>query len=214
MEICREHSHVQKEVVMILVFIRRVILNVLHPLIVWYGDLDWPFSRRKVNGKIYRKAYSKLVPGDIIVTRKRGEPTNVFIPGFYTHSMLYVGESNVVEATSLGVHKTDILDALMTKDYFAVVRPKFCSQVEMKLIANTGKKLDSMAIAYDYGFEPNNGAFYCSELIFHCYKHVLENKFPFEMRKTLGVDTVTPQDYFNAKKKFYRVFESKGFSCN
>ena len=192
---------------MILVFIRRVILNVLHPLIVWYGDLDWPFSRRKVNGKIYRRAYSKLVPGDIIVTRKRGEPTNVFIPGFYTHSMMYVGDANVVEATSLGVHETDVLDALMSKDHFAILRPKFCSQVEMKLIANKAKELKSKNIKYDYSFELDNEAFYCSELIYFCYKSVLQNKFPFDMRETLGVKTVTPQDYYNAIKKFYRVLE-------
>ena len=193
----------------ILVFIRRLILNTLHPLIVWYGDLDWPFSKRKVTGRIFRKGNSKLRAGDIIVTRKLGEPTNPFIPGFYTHSMLYLGNSTVIEATGLGVHKTDILDALMTKDYFAVIRPKFCTLTECKLIANYASKLHNLNIAYDYGFEPDNGAFYCSELIYFCYEHILEHRFPFEMRQTLGVYTVTPQDYYNATKKFEIIFESK-----
>ena len=191
----------------ILIYLRRIILNILHPLIVWYGELEWPFSKRKIKGSDFRKAYSKVVAGDIIVTRKLGEPTNLFIPGFYTHSMMYVGNSTVVEATSLCVHETDILDALMSKDHFAILRPKFCSQVEMKLIANKAKELKLKNIEYDYGFEPNNDAFYCSELIYFCYKSVLKNKFPFDMRETLGVKTVTPQDYYEAIKKFYRVLE-------
>ncbi len=66
-----------------------------------------------------------LKPGDIIVTRHRDALTNVFLPGFWPHAALFVGEQaaggNVVEAKKDGVLLRE-LDETLKVDSFVVLR--------------------------------------------------------------------------------------------
>ena len=179
-------------------------LKILKPLVVFVGGLHAPYTHNKITGREYHRISNALRVGDVLITRKRGEVTNLFIPGFYTHAAMYVGRNDVVEAIGKGVVRTDLVSFCMGKDYVAVLRSKFSDEAVNKEAAKEAIKL--IGSPYDYDFEPANVAFYCSELCYYAYDKALgEDKSPFELRQSLGVDTVTPQDFFDATEKWERI---------
>jgi len=54
--------------------------------------------------------------------------------------------------------------------------------------------------------------FYCSELVYFAYDKAVQHS-PFKLRTTLGRETVTPQDFYNAKKKFKQIWHSDEMSA-
>ena len=52
--------------------------------------INWPRTYC-VTPELIRQVSERLEPGDIIFVRRFGHLTNVFIPGFWTHSMIYLG---------------------------------------------------------------------------------------------------------------------------
>ena len=183
---------------------RRVALDIVRPVSQCIGQIYAPFSHKLITGKDFRHVMKVLKPGDAIVTRTRGEMANLFIPGFYSHLGMYVGKDVIIEAVGRGVVETDIVEFIMKKDNFCILRPLFATKEQSAVAVEEAKKL--VGLPYDYAFHPANNAFYCSELIYYSYKKAVE-AMPFTLRKTLGVETVTPSDIKNATKHFEAIFE-------
>jgi len=147
-----------------------------------------------------------LSPGYIILTRMKGELSNHGIPGFWTHSAMVAGSDIVVEATTTGVHKTDLKEFMEGKDYVALYAPYFGSPAELKL--SVVRALTHQGKPYDYRFEfstSDNQAFYCSELVWDAYSNSMET-CPFVPRVILGEVTIAPQDFHNANTKFTQLW--------
>jgi hypothetical protein len=109
---------------------------------------------KRVPGEPLEAIRGFLKPGDIIVTRHRDALTNVFLPGYWPHAALYVGEQaggrNVVEAKKDGVLLRE-LDETLKVDAFVVLRAEVdepvLGEVVSRAMSHVGKLFD---FAFDF----------------------------------------------------------------
>jgi uncharacterized protein YycO len=182
----------------VIAWFRERILRSMYPILKWLSEI---YPERLVNADFVKEVLSKIQPGDVLVTRENMVMTNFFIPGFWTHALIYVGDGMIVEATGIGVHTTPLEKLLYSKDHVAVLRPKFADAVQCALAVNEAKSLEGDP--YDYDFTGDNRAFYCAEVIWYAYDQAMKPApSPFTKRITWGVQTVTPQDFYQATDKF------------
>lgn len=166
------------------------------------GDIKWagiahPFwftinaTGYKLKGEHYRKLSQQLQPGDIVIRRFEGYIDKWFIPGFWNHAGLYIGDDGdkpeqVVHAVSEGVIQEDILNFMRT-DHMLVMRLE-CGQ-------NTGAAQQAVERAksvvgapYDFGFDfKDANRFSCTELVAYCYPGTVKGKRRFG-KKTIIAD--------------------------
>lgn len=186
--------------------IRRLLLQIAYPITRFIGKIHLPWSQKKLKSNHYRKVVSLLQPGDVLLLRTDGEIANMFIPGYWTHAAMFCGGDYVVEAVGEGVLNTDMLDTILTRDAVMICRPSFATEEQRCDAAEWAKA--QIGKGYDLFFNPNNDAFYCSELIWLAYERTM-GAIPFTLRQTLGVDTVVPEDIAKARDKWDRIYNSK-----
>jgi cell wall-associated NlpC family hydrolase len=188
-------------------FLRRFILHVSVPLTKWIGTLHAPFSRKKLSAKDYREIKLLAKPGYVLLSRARGEFSNLFIPGHWSHAAILADNEKVVEATYHGVVETDLIDFVLKKDYVALMEPTFASE---SIRETSGVfALSYIGKPYDFMFDSGVDAFYCSELVYQCYQDAyFPLNSPFTKRENMGVLTVVPEDFWLAKKKFKTVWSN------
>jgi len=193
---------------------RRWLLQIALPMTKLMNQLHISPSYRKVKSRDYRDLIQKIQPGDVLLTWRWGELSNLFIPGEWSHAALYVGNDTVREATYAGVHDTDLIDFMLEKDQVLVLRPAVPSKVIEEAILVSA---DALGVPYDFMFDEGDKAFYCSELICWSYNHayfsVTGSNFPLQRQNIMGVWTVTPDDLQRAEKVFVQlcpVFGQKG----
>lgn len=191
--------------------LRRWLLKLSLPMTKAIGKMHAPLSHRLIHAADYRQAMEVLKPGMPLISRCRAELSNVPIPGFYTHAAIYIGNGVVIEAVGQGVKRTDLIDFMMTKDYVCILTPTFANPTQMDLAVSWA--ISIIGSQYDYLFEISKGvekAFYCAELISWSYAMAMKPlPCPFVLRETLGVQTVIPQDFYDAVTKFNVVWESQ-----
>lgn len=193
-------------------FVRRKLLEVGFPILKWTGKLGLP--RRRISEHFFFAAQKVMTPGMVCLTRKDFEASNVLQGGFWKHAAIYVGNDSrgiprIIEAIGKGVCKTGILDFFFSEDYVLILKPKFADSTDMERAAALACTLEGQP--YDYQFKPANKAWYCSEVVWWSYGQVVKDS-PFVPRVTLGVATVTPQDFENAKDKWETVLDSRDFT--
>lgn len=202
--------------------LRLKILNAIRPLSEFIGTVHAPYSRRDVSGYHYFSVLPLLKPGMVLLSRKHGELSNLAIPGRFTHAAMYCGSHLsqhgdggsfdvpfVVEATRHGMVDTDLISFMLSKDIVGVYRPLFATDMQMRDAANWALKQAEDAVPYDYEFDPKNKALYCSEAVWLAYKVALGADLVFTKRSTLGTETVLPQDFADATKKWEKVWSSE-----
>jgi hypothetical protein len=201
--------------------VRLMLLNALIPMTKAAGKLHAPFTHKKVTGYHYYHLKPQLKPGHVLVARKDGELTNLLIPGEFTHAAMYIGESvvriddrdtvvpMVIEAIGDGVVLCDLHTFLMTKDRVGVLQPRFTDEVGMSKAADWA--VSKLGMPYDYLFDPGHNAFYCAELAYEAYEQSSPNGIPFTRWETLGIPTVTPQDFVNATEHWHLFWDSQNF---
>ena len=154
------------------------LLTKLTPLIIWTSKVYMPFSRKKITGANYYLWRDSIKIGTVILTKTRGELSNLINPVEIKHAAIYVGDpydegvKYVMEATSKGVVLTDLVTFLTTKDLAVGCYPKFIRSKE-KLTEELQACVNSyVGIPYDYLFNGDDKAFYCFELVADCFKSV------------------------------------------
>ena len=153
---------------------------------------------------------SQLRDGDVVLSRENWRFTSLFIPGFWTHAAIYVG-GYVYEAVGDaegGVRRVLAARWVAGKDHVALLRPSFSltlSAVSQFLEAQLGAHYD-----YEFGAISGQKVWYCSELVYAALL-VGDPGAPIELRETLGLPTVTPQDFRNMADggKFILLVEAK-----
>ena len=183
---------------------RRWLLHAMVPVTKLIGLIQKP--EPKMSGEFAENALKFLQDGDVLLSHNELNLTNLFIPGFWKHAAIY-RQKYVVEAIGHGVVNTHVLKWILQHDNVIILRPKFASAEHRRIAADiaqmqTGKQ-------YDFELSPGIQSFYCSELVFWSYQRAMNGTSPFTMRKTLGVDTVVPTDFSNAKDKFEVIAEFK-----
>lgn len=188
--------------------IRKIILFFIKPFFKWFGALP-PFLKKpgKMSESDYQAIARIISPADVILCRKDYMPSNIIIPGFFKHVGLYAGPGvGVVEARGNGVVATPLKDLILRYDHVAVVRCDNINDLEKIKVVNAG--VECIGEDYDFYFCPQNDDYYCAELVWECYNRVLDN-FDFKRRFVLGVATVIPQDFYDAKRKWTKIYKDQ-----
>jgi len=186
---------------------RRWLLETIHPISNFITYFHFPWYKKKLSSKNYRECLALLEPGDVILTQSQGELANLFIPGFFSHACLYAGDGYVIEAVGKGVIKTDLIDVLLHRNDAMVRRPTFATEEQKKqAVAWAFSKLGAQ---YDLFFNPNNQAFYCSELVWLAYREAVGPEVPFALRTSLGLSTIMPDDIALADKYWETLYDTR-----
>jgi hypothetical protein len=93
----------------------------------------------------------KMRVGDILVRRTEGTSGNFFIPSWWKHAAVYVGDGKVVEATFHGVQEITLDEFFAHGDHVAVLSPKNVSDTQRESVARYAK----LSIGKPYDFDVN-----------------------------------------------------------
>ncbi len=183
-----------------------------------------------IKGDETREVMNTLQPGDILVRGYKNYLDSYFIPGFFTHTGLYVGnvpnpdnvmllsaakdefyaegEQIVIHAMAEGVFMEDLLNFCRC-DYLLILRSSEISQDNVNEVYN--RALMSLGTPYDFRFDfsrYNNLS--CTEFVYVCLEDVLtkagvrlrDRRAPFRKRPTL-----IPDDFIDSSLEI--VWQSK-----
>jgi hypothetical protein len=193
------------------------LLNFLKPFLRWCSGKHAPWTHKGVTGKDYYAAQDILEPGDIFVTKIRGELTSLIIPGYWSHAAIYcptapgIVNEYIMEAEGPGVIRTDLVTFMMSKDELMVLRtklpPQVCARAAVIATEQLGKPYDFDMVFHLSGQK----AFYCSELVWWAYAQAcmeFHMPCPFIPKKELGVLTISPDNI--AVADFEKIYKSRG----
>lgn len=167
-------------------------------------------KNKAVTDAVRDEMASFLQPGDIIITRHAKALTNLFIPGFWPHSALYIGRRDqvsgmniaieprvdalwqddicVIEARKDGVRLRPLSDTLSV-DKYVVLRPKTDKDVIEQAI---GRALLHQGKLYNFDFDFfSSDRVVCTEVIYRAYDGLGGIRFPLSERagrKTLSAE--------------------------
>ncbi len=160
-----------------------------------------------------------LEPGDILVTRKEHAATNYFLPGFWPHAALFVGDAKRLSERGLDSHdnvakhwgELQGIDTTQTRRVVEAMK----DGVRMRSLATT-LKCDAITVlrarlepnsvddvvaraffhvgkAYDFDFDfSRSDRMVCSEVVYRSYDGVGQTEF--ELKKRAGRLTLAPED--------------------
>jgi hypothetical protein len=193
------------------------VLTFLMPFLKWASGKHAPWTHKGVTGKHYYKASEVLEPGDIFLTKIRGELTGLIIPGYWTHAAIYapiapgIVNEYVMEAEGPGVLQTDLVTFMLSKDALLILRPIQVPEHIREAAALLATR--QLGMPYDYLMEfqlTEQKAFYCSELVWWAYATScaeVREVCPFVPKMELGYETVSPDNI--AAMGFHVVFDSR-----
>lgn len=128
-----------------------------------------------------------LEPYDIILQKSRNRLTDKFIPGYFGHAAIYMGDSLFAEALHEGV----VLNGpfrFAEGDSYLVVRAKNLTPAQKERV----KKLVEIQFGkkYDYQYDAElTHEITCSELVYMCFDFI-----PWNTHKLMGRHTFSPDD--------------------
>lgn len=138
---------------------------------------------------IQAKLLATLEPGDVLATRKDSALTNYFLPGFWPHVAMYVGEEQVVESLKDGVHQRT-MDSPFENDAVAVIRPRLDSHCIGEAIDRARTHLGK---PYDFDFDFTRAdRMVCTEVVYRSYEGI--GGFQFDLVKRAGRQTLSAED--------------------
>ena len=80
---------------------------------------------------------------------------------------MIASDEHIVEATSKGVHRSNIKEFMTIVDDFVLLKPAFCTG---QLMVRASKyAINAVGNPYNFSFRHGNNAFYCSELVYWAY---------------------------------------------
>ena len=181
------------------------------------AELRQPFVKpagqgKRVTEEVIAEIEPKLCPGDIFITRHDDALSNLFFPGFWPHSALYIGSAEerqvlgvktpagmegrcggpvrLLEAKKDGVLFRPIRETLRV-DAFVVFRPRLknglIAEALTRALTHEGK-------LYDFYFDFRNAdRLACTELVYRTY-HAM-GPIAFELRSYLGRLSLSAEDF-------------------
>ncbi len=182
----------------------------------WLGDVRIVQREPFISVAKIEEIRPLLKPGDIIVERRNWFLSNAFLPGFWPHAVLYVG--NIDDLKRLGIADDDAVKAHMAEylkldadgqphtlieavgegvvftslahslnaDYIAVLRPRLTDKQKGEAIA---KAFRHVGKPYDFDFDFfTSDKLVCSELVYRAYEGMLH----FPLKRIMGRDTLPP----------------------
>jgi hypothetical protein len=137
--------------------------------IILFGD-----SSYKVKGDDVRNIINIVEPGDVLLRRYDHYLGSIIIPGYYSHSALYLGNDTIIHMLGDGIKKEDILTFLRC-DAISVLRCKDKSLSESAMIKAV--ELYNAGVKYDYDFNFSDSKYMsCTEYIDYCFGGLFNGK--------------------------------------
>jgi hypothetical protein len=193
----------------------------------WIGDFRYRHPEPLVSPEQIDTLMTQLQPGDILLERKNFYLSNLLLPGFWPHSLMYVGtldelrEMGLLKHSSIQMH-FQVLQTLeasdspgvfleavakgvtltsrrerLKVDYISVLRPKLSLQAKKEAILQAFRHLGK---PYDFEFDFFSAdKLVCSELIYRSYAGHLV----FPLTRILGRYTAPP---VNLVKRFRETY--------
>ncbi len=179
--------------------VRNVVFSVFEMIGSDVADLKIPLVKppratKRVTRELIVELRSYLQPGDVFVTRHDDAMSNLFLPGFWPHSALWLGaeDADILEAKKDGVLLRAIEETLQV-DAFTVIRPQLrADQIAAALTrgrAHTGK-------LYDFIFDfRTTDRLVCTEVIYRTYHGAGE--IDFALSQQAGRHCLSAEDLLN-----------------
>lgn len=168
-------------------------------------------NEKHVTEQMRQQTRAVLRPGDVLVTRHRLALTNLFLPGFWPHSAVYVGDSDdrqrlgievspeiaekwqgdicTFEALKDGV-KLRTLHNTLAVDSFVVLRPDLSDsglkQGIERMVSHEGKQYN-----FDFDFFRSD-RLVCTEVVYRAYDGI--ERMKFELSERAGRPTLAAED--------------------
>jgi uncharacterized protein YycO len=188
--------------------IRLISFYFFKPIIRLAGKINWRIGRPyKVRKDKLQEMKMKIKPGMVVLTHKEYELTNLFIPGYWTHSAMIVSKDEIVEAAGQGVMKKKLDDFFQSIDDFLLLEPCFCDRSAMQKASKFANQV--IGYSYNYFFMPRDRSFFCTELIFNAYAYASGKQIPesYKLRKVwdfTGGESYLPKTLAELKQ-FWQV---------
>ena len=157
--------------------LKSFILNLLKPFQMWLQRKG--YQEPKITSDTIKMLLMRIMPGDILLSYESGRLTSPFIKGQFKHAAIVSDDLYVIEAVGDdyqvdwkgerknlgGVRKVKLEDWLWRKNQIAVLRH------HNKIVADKASVECKTYLGwdYDYWFNRNNKAYYCSELVYISY---------------------------------------------
>ncbi len=157
--------------------------------VFWFQPLLfilWGSTHYKMKGIEMRKVMNNLQVGDILLRRYDRYVSGWFIKGYYKHAAIYVGDNQIVHATTFDIFKEDILTFLRC-DAVAVLRIKDLQEPEKKHAVERATSF--IGHGYDFDFKHSDKRYYCTSLVRWCYPD------RFQVMDKKG-KTIQPDDFW------------------
>ena len=174
------------------------------------ADMKQPFVKlgqpgKRANTGVQESVQCLLKPGDVLVTRHDDAMSNLFLPGFWPHAALYLGNHEerealglapvddrnirVLEAKKDGV-KYRPLEETLRVDAFVVIRPRISrdhlKEALSRAMTHEGK-------LYDFVFDfRQSDRLVCTEVVYRAYHGV--GPMHFELSKRSGHLALSAED--------------------
>ena len=182
------------------------------------ADLKIPLVKplqapKRVSEDIISDITRHLKPGDVFVTRHDDAMSNLFLPGFWPHSALWLGadDAEILEAKKDGVLLREIKETLQV-DAFVVIRPNL-SPVQIEAALDRGRS--HVGKLYDFVFDfRTSDRLVCTEVIYRTY-HGIEN-IDFDLIVTAGRHCLSAEELLNQgiEKGWFDVVALYGVNGN
>jgi len=189
----------------------------------WIGDFRYRHPEPLASPEQIDTLMTRLQPGDILLERKNFYLSNLLLPGFWPHSLIYIGtledlkEMELLKHSSINIHYQVLqtleaadspgifLEAVaegvtltsrrerLKADYLGVLRPRLSPQAKKEAILQAFRHLGK---PYDFEFDFFSAdKLVCSELVYRSYAGHLV----FPLTRILGRYTAPP---INLVKRF------------
>lgn len=167
------------------------------------------------SGLQYHEAYSKLLPGDIILTTDKKKLTSLIIPGAFSHAALCIGKDNfcwtfdavkgqahsyissgseIAEMTHENYKRSCFFDICKEADRVAIFRCFDFTSTDIENLISTA--LGFSYAKYDDQFTLGVESLYCSELVYQADKIGCGGKLKVDCSDLAGIGRpyVSPDD--------------------
>lgn len=149
----------------------------------------------ETTGQEFDKAVRVLQRGDIIFSKDRHKVVSLLIPGKVSHAALYISETEVIEATHLGVQTSTLFDFFKESDFVIAGR---CESFDTDYVERViVKARQFIGKPYDASLTLGTNALYCSELI---YQSDEEKRINYDLSDLIGLGRpyISPQGILEA----------------
>ncbi|HEY9857487.1 MAG TPA: YiiX/YebB-like N1pC/P60 family cysteine hydrolase [Stenomitos sp.] len=122
-----------------------------------------------VTAEMADRVQPRLKAGDILLRRTEGTSGNWFIPSWWKHAGVYVGDGQVVDATFHGIGKRSFKSFMTEGDHVMIVRAKNLTADQRKSIANYAEHQVGKPYDFDFDFV-DEARQSCTELANHAVR--------------------------------------------